>query len=93
MKHLFRLSLVFIFIGFIGCGFNNDIQFPSSNPIGPPPDVPGGDRGIMTSVVATITTAPSGTEWRESSTETWETAYASSELELYNEIRNIYTTD
>jgi len=92
MKTLFKLIPVFLFLAVLGCSVGDNVNFPSSNPIGPPPD-DGSGRQIATGYSGQLMTAPSGTQIREDEDESWETATALEYIDPYNETRNTLSND
>ena len=93
MKTLFRLIPVVLFLAVLGCGVGDNINFPSSNPIGPPPEEPIAGRQTSTTWSGQLATAPSGTQIRDNSNESWETASALQPIPEYGETRNTLTND
>ncbi len=92
MKTLFRLIPVFLFLAVLGCSVGDSVNFPSSNPIGPPPDN-GSGRQTATGYSGQLMTAPSGTQIREDENESWVTATALEYIDQYNETRNTLSND
>ena len=92
MKTLFRLIPVILFLAVLGCSVGDSVNFPSSNPIGPPPDN-GSGRQTATGYSGQLMTAPSGTQIREDENDSWATASAYQYIEQYNETQNIYSND
>lgn len=91
MKTLFRLIPVFLFIIVLGCGVGDGVKFPSSNPIGPPPEGASGDRTTTTAYVAELLLAPAGTEIRVNTNDGWVVVPLSHEIQLYSEIHNAFS--
>lgn len=95
MKTLFKLVPVLLLIAVIGCslGGSDGVKFPSSNPIGPPPEGVPGDRITTTAYVAELLLAPAGTEIRVNTCDGWVIVPISHEIQLYSEIHNAFSEE